>query len=276
MSSTLSLASAHYFLEQPHPPRLPSDERPDSLIPNHNWAPQEERSWQRLFRNGLPTPPTSKAMTGLTLKNHYNNGVHARAQRVAQYPHHDAGSGENGVGERNVAGRDPDQLVHHDRSHRHRSSASRDFGFDAKNSSSNVIAANFRIPESVNRSGGSMAEFAAEVGWSAARLFATVTDLATQITCLFWFESAATLRRAEEIPDASLVDRGLVPDATPSIGFRKWVTTILTTTLVSKNVILLALLFIYRLKKFNTGVSGKRGSEFRLFTIALMLGNKCR
>ena len=70
------------------------------------------------------------------------------------------------------------------------------------------------------------------------------------------------------------MERGLVQDATPSIGFRKWVTTILTTTLVGKNVILLALLFIYRLKKLNPGVSGKRGSEFRLLTIALMLGNK--
>ena len=77
------------------------------------------------------------------------------------------------------------------------------------------------------------------------------------------------------MPDLGLVDHGLVPDATPSIGFRKWVTTILTTTLVSKNVILLALLFVYRLKKFNPAVSGKRGSEFRLLTIALMLGNKC-
>ena len=51
-------------------------------------------------------------------------------------------------------------------------------------------------------------------------------------------------------------------------------TTILSTTQVTQNVILLALLFIYRLKKFNPGVSGKRGSEFRLLTIALMLGNK--
>jgi Cyclin len=33
-------------------------------------------------------------------------------------------------------------------------------------------------------------------------------------------------------------------------------------------------MFIYRLKKFNPSVSGKRGSEFRLLTIALMLGNK--
>lgn len=48
----------------------------------------------------------------------------------------------------------------------------------------------------------------------------------------------------------------------------------MSTTQVGKNVILLALMFIYRLKKFNPSVSGKRGSEFRLLTIALMLGNK--
>ncbi|KAI9872942.1 MAG: hypothetical protein M1823_008041, partial [Watsoniomyces obsoletus] len=33
-------------------------------------------------------------------------------------------------------------------------------------------------------------------------------------------------------------------------------------------------MFIYRLKKFNPSVSGKKGSEFRLLTVALMLGNK--
>jgi hypothetical protein len=68
----------------------------------------------------------------------------------------------------------------------------------------------------------------------------------------------------------------LVPEAIPSIGFQKWLTTILSTTQVSQNVILLALLFIYRLKNFNPGVRGKKGSEFRLMTIALMMGNKCR
>lgn len=67
----------------------------------------------------------------------------------------------------------------------------------------------------------------------------------------------------------------LVAEAVPSMGFRKWVTTLLSTTQVSQNVILLALLFVYRLKKFNPGVRGKRGSEFRLMTIALMMGNKC-
>ena len=60
------------------------------------------------------------------------------------------------------------------------------------------------------------------------------------------------------------------------MGFRKWVTTILSTTQVTQNVILLALLFIYRLKKLNPTVKGKAGSEFRLLTVALMLGNKCQ
>ena len=52
-------------------------------------------------------------------------------------------------------------------------------------------------------------------------------------------------------------------------------TTILSMTQVSQNVILLALMFIYRLKKYNPSVKGKVGSEFRLLTVALMLGNKC-
>jgi len=65
-----------------------------------------------------------------------------------------------------------------------------------------------------------------------------------------------------------------VPDAHPTIGFKKWVATILTTTQVAQNVILLALLFIYRLKLTNPTVKGKPGSEYRLLTVALMLGNK--
>lgn len=63
-------------------------------------------------------------------------------------------------------------------------------------------------------------------------------------------------------------------DAKPTTGFRKWVTTILSTTCVAQNVVLLALLFIHRLKKYNPSVRGKPGSEYRLLTVALMLGNK--
>lgn len=67
----------------------------------------------------------------------------------------------------------------------------------------------------------------------------------------------------------------MVPEALPTAGFQKWLTAVLSTTQVSQNVVLLALLFIYRLKKFNSAVRGKKGSEFRLMTIALMMGNKC-
>lgn len=91
------------------------------------------------------------------------------------------------------------------------------------------------------------------------------------MTCLFWFESTAKLNAIENRLDTT---QTLVPEVSPAWGFQKWVTTVLSTTQVSQNVILLALMFIYRLKKFNSGVKGKSGSEFRLLTIALMLGNK--
>lgn len=64
-------------------------------------------------------------------------------------------------------------------------------------------------------------------------------------------------------------------NAYPTESFRKWVTSVLTTTQVTQNVILLALMFIYRLKMTNPSVRGRPGSEYRLLTVALMLGNKC-
>lgn len=99
-------------------------------------------------------------------------------------------------------------------------------------------------------------------------------QLAAEITCLFWFENSSTLKQVLEGASPRQPLQALVPDAIPTTGFRKWVATILTTTQVAQNVILLALLFIYRLKQTNPTVKGKPGSEFRLLTVALMLGNK--
>ncbi|CAG8907440.1 unnamed protein product [Penicillium egyptiacum] len=118
---------------------------------------------------------------------------------------------------------------------------------------STATGSQLRIPSSINNSKGSLAEFAA------------------QMTCLFWFEKTSKLQAIE---DRQHPVPSLVSEAVPTLGFQKWVATILSTTQVSQNVILLALLFIYRLKKFNSGVKGKKGSEFRLMTVALMLGNK--
>ena len=92
------------------------------------------------------------------------------------------------------------------------------------------------------------------------------------MTCLFWFEKTAKLKAIGDGRNPPYPY--LVPDSLPTPGFQKWATTILSTTQVSQNVILMALLFIYRMKMFNPGVKGKKGSECRLLTICLMLGNK--
>ena len=66
----------------------------------------------------------------------------------------------------------------------------------------------------------------------------------------------------------------LAPGVIPTLDFQNWVVTVLWTTQVSHNVILLGLMFIYQLKQSNSAIKGKSGSKFRLLTIALMLGNK--
>lgn len=99
-------------------------------------------------------------------------------------------------------------------------------------------------------------------------------QLAAEVTCLFWFESHKTLKQVIDSASPRQPIRSLVPDAIPTTGFRKWVATILTTTQVAQNVILLALLFVWKLKQTNPTVKGKPGSEYRLLTVALMLGNK--
>ncbi|POS84978.1 hypothetical protein EPUL_005604 [Erysiphe pulchra] len=128
-----------------------------------------------------------------------------------------------------------------------------------KSTVSNSNQIKLHIPSKISPEGGSLSDFAA------------------QITCLFWFESIETLNEAEGLIPASGVRSGvrlIRPESIPSNAFKKWISTVLTTTLLTENVVILALLFIYRLKKYNPSVKGRTGSEYRLFTVALMLGNK--
>ena len=97
------------------------------------------------------------------------------------------------------------------------------------------------------------------------------------MTCLFWFESLDDLMQAKTVrsrPNGAAIPR-LPPLAKPHEQFRKWVYSVLSTTQVTQNVILLALMFIYRLKLSTPQIKGRAGSEYRLLTVALMLGNKC-
>lgn len=98
------------------------------------------------------------------------------------------------------------------------------------------------------------------------------------MTCLFWFESADQLKLAEtmgSVPSPPAPVIRLPGLAKPDEQFRKWVLSVLSTTQVTQNVILLALLFIYRLKMSTPQIKGRAGSEYRLLIVALMLGNKC-
>lgn len=224
-----------------------------------SFAQAENSHIQSWLGNGLPTPPETKEMTEVVPTRQVNNHPAALSYQPARPQFHDVSNNEFVAQLRSSSysqapSRTQDEML--DPGLRARDSREQSYASQDVSEKDDEIATYLQIPGSVNQSKGSLAEFAAE------------------IACLFWFESAATLQYAEISSSYISWEHGLVPDATPSTGFRKWVTTILTTTQVSKEVILLALMFIYRLKKFNPSVSGKRGSEFRLLTIALMLGNK--
>ncbi|KAK3937988.1 hypothetical protein QBC46DRAFT_266328 [Diplogelasinospora grovesii] len=121
-----------------------------------------------------------------------------------------------------------------------------------------MVLHNLNIPRCISPRGGNLADFTA------------------QITALFWFESIKVLEAAEKVRSLASTApvRRLADSAVACPNFRKWVHSVLSTTQVTQNVILLALLFIYRLKVANPTVKGRAGSEYRLLTVALMLGNK--
>ncbi|KAI2470501.1 hypothetical protein F4781DRAFT_390414 [Annulohypoxylon bovei var. microspora] len=121
-----------------------------------------------------------------------------------------------------------------------------------------MVTHSLQLPSCISTSGGDLDDFAA------------------QMTCFFWFETMDTVNAAEQIKERSPNDPipPLSQYTEPCLAYRQWVNKILSTTQVTQNVILLALLFVYRLKKVNPKVNGSPGSEYRLLTVALMLGNK--
>ncbi|KAL2259959.1 hypothetical protein VTK26DRAFT_6184 [Humicola hyalothermophila] len=107
-----------------------------------------------------------------------------------------------------------------------------------------------------------------------ARLSPKGGDLASfmaEVAALFWFESIEALRNVEQ---GRTPMPPLASSAVATQHFKRWVLTVLTTTQVTQNVVILALLYVYRLKVANPTVKGRAGSEYRLLTVALMLGNK--
>ncbi|KAK7403101.1 hypothetical protein QQX98_011126 [Neonectria punicea] len=116
-------------------------------------------------------------------------------------------------------------------------------GSTSRRGSETLIYHSLQIPKCISPAGGNLADFAA------------------QMTCLFWFESVDELKQAESIrsrPSNAPIPR-LPVLAKPYDQFRKWVYNVLATTQVTQNVILLALLFIYRLKMSTPQIKGRAG-----------------
>jgi hypothetical protein len=101
-----------------------------------------------------------------------------------------------------------------------------------------------------------------------------IADLAAEVACLFWFENLATIKWVERGCPSTAEPVTVSPLCKPTEKFIQWLETTLTTTGITQNVIFLALLLIYRFKTKKPKVMGQIGSEYRLMTVALMLGNK--
>ncbi|KAL5002621.1 cyclin-domain-containing protein [Aspergillus recurvatus] len=244
--STLS-----YFAAPPITPTLPYDSRADASTftsKQHSQTSLDLPDLSRTapFRDGLPTPPND--MNGVAYSNIHHYGGKLDTYSVPVYgkgPAYPRMSADllNRMSQQTQQNQQTQQPSK-------QASTEKDDWVKEKDSSRPSY---LQIPSSINNGKGNLPDFAA------------------QMTCLFWFESTPKLRAIEEHSTHGL---SLCPEAIPTIAFQKWVSNILSTTQVSQNVILLALLFIYRLKKFNPAVRGKKGSEYRLMTVALMLGNK--
>ncbi|KAE8391791.1 cyclin-domain-containing protein [Aspergillus alliaceus] len=247
---SLPVFSTQPYPSVPHPftPTIPLYSRTDDSTAKRRQLVLEnaDHHWTAPFRDGLPTPPND--MAGVAYNSIAPSGYGGKFGGITLPPY---AKGPNYT--RMTSDHYASTTVPQSKPRNQPSLQDAPSEPDCqKKGSSKSVASYLQIPSSINNSKGNLADFAA------------------QMTCLFWFETTAKLNDIEERKNPLYI----APEAIPSAGFLKWVTNILSTTQVSQNVILLALLFVYRLKKFNHRVRGKKGSEYRLMTIALMLGNK--
>ncbi|KAL4945857.1 hypothetical protein BDV06DRAFT_3685 [Aspergillus oleicola] len=246
---SLPMPSAHPYLSAPpYTPTFPHDSRTAGTTKQQLQNPLDlpELPWTAPFRDGLPTPPGD--MNGVAYSNITPYGGKSEGyalpvynNKMPSYPRMSADFLSRMTQQSQSQSQPPSTQA---------PTSETDNQPKEKESSKPSY---LQVPLSINNGKGNLPDFAA------------------QMTCLFWFENTPKLRAIE---DRASQGASLSPEAIPSVGFQKWLSGILSTTQVSQNVILLALLFIYRLKKFNPAVRGKKGSEYRLMTVALMLGNK--
>ncbi|CAG8441620.1 5138_t:CDS:2 [Scutellospora calospora] len=99
------------------------------------------------------------------------------------------------------------------------------------------------------------------------------SDFAAHMTCFLWFGDYIMDSSSITPPPGGNGHRRF-PDFKPRDAFKKFCRDVISATQVSRSVILLSLLYIHRMKINNPAIKGQNGSEYRTFTVALMLANK--
>ncbi|CAG8449563.1 24017_t:CDS:2 [Dentiscutata erythropus] len=100
-----------------------------------------------------------------------------------------------------------------------------------------------------------------------------VSDFAAHMTCFLWFGDYI-MDSSSIIPPPGGNGHRRFPDFKPRDAFKKFCRDVISATQVSRSVIHLSLLYIHRMKINNPAIKGQNGSEYRTFTVALMLANK--
>ncbi|CAG8466891.1 42429_t:CDS:2 [Gigaspora margarita] len=99
------------------------------------------------------------------------------------------------------------------------------------------------------------------------------SDFAAHMTCFLWFGDYI-MDSSSIIPPPGGNGHRRFPDFKPRDAFKKFCRDVISATQVSRSVIHLSLLYIHRMKINNPAIKGQNGSEYRTFTVALMLANK--
>jgi hypothetical protein len=171
----MSPAFAH-FPAEPFPET--SRSHPESCQEDPRRYTEQSKSWQSLvkdskfrscFSSGLPTPPESRAMTGVSCNQHSSNDIVSQNYYPSKYsyPTYPSSKGTEAkpyqqnadpYTQSNSSMADQPRLWSGSRK-REDSQGNKDIA-----NSDSTIASYLQIPASINDSKGSLAEFAAEVG----------------------------------------------------------------------------------------------------------------
>lgn len=139
---------------------------------------QQGNSWRSLvkegrlggcFASGLPTPPETRAMTGVRLNQHNSNDVVSQSYCPSKFSnpgHSHTRSADVGYHQHNIESSNHNRSSSRDQPQFWRANREKENSHAVKGNSSaeSAIASYLQIPSSINDSKGSLAEFAAEVG----------------------------------------------------------------------------------------------------------------